>query len=42
MREQLLIGIGVIDIGGTYNPKALPSPLGQLAKIYKVFTQDRW
>lgn len=31
----LVIG-SVIDIGGTYNPSALPSPLGQLAKIYKL------
>ena len=36
MGEYSLTGTGVIDIGGTYDPLALPVPLGQLAKIYKV------
>ena len=32
------MGTGVIDIGGTYDPSALPAPDadGQIAKIYKV------
>ena len=30
---------GVIDVGGTYDPLALPIPLGQLSKIYKVYSQ---
>lgn len=31
-----LTATGVVDVGGTYEPTALPAPLGQLAKIYKV------
>ena len=32
----LLMRIGVVDIGGTYDTSALPDPLPQLKKIYKV------
>ena len=36
MGKHLLIRIGVTDVGGTYDPSALPDPLDQITKIYKV------
>ena len=30
---------GVVDVAGTYSPSALPDPLDQLAKIFKVVFQ---
>ena len=33
------MGTGVVDVGGTYDPKALEFPLTQLTKIYKVVIQ---
>lgn len=31
--------LGVINVGGTYEPSALPAPVAQLGEIYKVAFQ---
>ena len=36
MIKYLLTRVGVVDIGGTYDPQALEDPPAQFAKIYKV------
>ena len=36
--DYKLMETGVVDVGGTYNYLALPYPLSQLSKIYKVST----
>ena len=39
MGEYPLMVTGVVDVGGTYDPSALPAPHDQVTKIYKVSPQ---
>ena len=39
MEQHPLMGTGVVDVGGTYVPSALPAPHAQITKIYKVSPQ---